>query len=142
MAETTTKILTRKPSEIIRKQFRINGIVQGVGFRPFIYNLANKFNLTGTVSNSSEGVIIEAQGTSANVHNFINVIQTDAPPLSMISALETNDIPNKDETSFIIKTSEKSSTISTMISPDVAVCDDCLDELFNSERQAISLSVY
>ncbi|HJL75628.1 MAG TPA: carbamoyltransferase HypF [Candidatus Marinimicrobia bacterium] len=131
MAETTTKILTQKPSEIIRKQFRINGIVQGVGFRPFIYNLANKFNLTGTVSNSSEGVIIEAQGTSANVHNFINVIQTDAPPLSMISALETNDIPNKDETSFIIKTSEKSSTISTMISPDVAVCDDCLDELFN-----------
>jgi len=131
MVKTTTKILKRNISKIVRKQVRINGIVQGVGFRPFIYNLAHKYNLAGTVSNYEEGVIIEVQGQKQKVDSFSKAIIDGAPPLSMISSIHQNEVSLKNETNFTIVQSSKNSSISTLISPDVAVCPDCINELFD-----------
>ncbi len=131
MAETET--LTKIPNKIIRKEIRINGIVQGVGFRPFIYNLANRFGLSGAVSNSDDGVIIEVQGSGSMIEDFSKAILRNAPPISMISHMKSLEIPNQSDTEFLILHSEKNSSVSTMISPDVAVCSDCVEELFNPE---------
>jgi len=133
MAETTTEILKKDSSRILRKQFRINGIVQGVGFRPFIYNLADQFNLTGTVSNSADGVMIEVQGNVENIDKFSTSIESIAPPISIISSINSVEIPLKNELTFSILQSENNTSVSTLISPDVAVCSDCVIELFNPE---------
>jgi len=131
MVETAKEILTKDSPKILRKRFRINGIVQGVGFRPFIYNQANQYKLKGTVSNSADGVIIEVQGFGENIDNFSNAISSEAPPISLISNIQTNEIPLKSESNFSIVQSEKNTSISTLISPDVAVCSDCVGELLN-----------
>ncbi|MBC8322373.1 MAG: carbamoyltransferase HypF [Candidatus Marinimicrobia bacterium] len=133
MAETTTEILKKDSSRILRKQFRINGIVQGVGFRPFIYNLADQFNLTGSVSNSADGVMIEVQGNVANIDKFSTSIESIAPPISMISSINSVEIPLKNDLTFSILQSQNNTSVSTLISPDVAVCSDCIIELFNPE---------
>ena len=116
---------------IIRKNIKVFGIVQGVGFRPFIYNLATASNLTGTVSNTSQGVIIEVEGPSDLVNDFTNNISKMAPPLSIITDIQSSDIAVTRVVGFNILKSENSENISTLISADVAVCDDCLRELFD-----------
>jgi len=118
-------------SPAIRKQILVNGIVQGVGFRPFIYNLAKKLNLCGTVCNSAAGVIIEAQGLEKEINIFSNTIKTDAPPAAHITSFESNVIPLAVENGFSIKPSQKNSSASTFISPDLALCPDCLAELLD-----------
>lgn len=112
----------------------ITGAVQGVGFRPFIYNLANSFNLKGTVLNSINGVIIEAFGDKTVIENFIEKIKSDKPPVSFIkkitlSAEDTDNIPGKFE--IIHSNSEGKPT--AYILPDIAACKDCIDEIFNPE---------
>ena len=131
MAETTAEILINTPPDLIRKQIRINGIVQGVGFRPFIYNLANRYHLTGTVTNSADGVIIEIQGRESAMDKFSNSIQVEAPPISMISSMNSFEIPLKRNTAFSILQSQKNVSVNTLISPDIAACPDCLSECFD-----------
>jgi len=116
---------------VIRKNIKVFGIVQGVGFRPFIYNLATASNLTGTVFNTSQGVIIEVEGPSDLVNDFINNISKTAPPLAVITDIQSSDIAVTRIAGFNILKSENRENISTLISPDVAVCDDCLRELFD-----------
>jgi hydrogenase maturation protein HypF len=115
---------------IKRVQIQINGIVQGVGFRPFIYRLAARFGLSGRVWNGSAGVTVEAQGDGAALTAFVAAIRADAPPLALISSLESREIPVSGEAGFAIVES-RSGSGSTMVSPDCDVCPDCLAELFN-----------
>ena len=105
--------------------------MQGVGFRPFIYNLAKSNNLTGFVSNTSQGVIIEVEGTINQVDNFINTIKQEAPPLSLITDISSKEIKPLKSEIFIIKDSSSDTSVTTLISPDVAICQDCLKELFD-----------
>ncbi|MFQ6608457.1 MAG: carbamoyltransferase HypF [Fidelibacterota bacterium] len=114
-----------------RRHVLINGIVQGVGFRPFVYNLAVDAGLTGYVTNTSNGVEIEVEGPHSRVSNFLRQLQIKAPPLSIITNIESELIRLNGDTTFIIQPSEESESVSTLISPDVAVCDDCLSELFD-----------
>ena len=116
---------------VIRKYIEVLGIVQGVGFRPFIFNLASEFDLTGNVSNSSKGVIIEVEGESGLVNNFINNISIKAPPLSVITDIKSKRIETQNSSIFEIIHSSRNKSTSTLISPDVAICDDCLKELFD-----------
>ncbi len=116
---------------IVRKKIIVQGIVQGVGFRPFIYNLAKSYDLTGFVSNTSKGVIIEVEGEQIKLDKFLNDINSKSPPLSIITDIKFEAIEHQDSSDFIIKKSDSSNSISTLISPDIAVCDDCLEELFN-----------
>lgn len=114
-----------------RVEIIIKGIVQGVGFRPFIYNLALKYGLNGTVSNSESGVIIHIEGIPHSIKLFISDIETKAPPISKITDITTKPVFLTGESGFTIISSSKSQAVTTLISPDVAVCPDCLNEMFD-----------
>lgn len=108
-------------------QIKINGIVQGVGFRPFIYKLAIEQKLTGYVLNSTNGVQIEVEGNEDSLDQFIYRIKNELPPAAVIIDFQYKNYPNKGYDTFKIRLSSKSEG-STLISPDLAVCDDCINE--------------
>ena len=110
---------------------RIKGIVQGVGFRPFIYNLALAHDLRGFVSNTSEGVYIEVEGGPDFLDAFHRGIIAEKPPLAHITSIETIEQGLKSYSDFTIHKSEAQEHRRTLISPDVCVCEDCLRELFD-----------
>lgn len=108
----------------------VNGIVQGVGFRPFIYQLARRCRLTGYVVNTARGVHLEVEGTRSDIDDFFTAISEESPPLAQIHSLERRDgITVRDDNRFSIQKSLLGDVKSTLISPDVCVCDDCLREL-------------
>lgn len=106
----------------------INGIVQGVGFRPFIYRLAKKHGLDGWVLNSSRGVEILAQGEPGQVNAFLSDIPRELPPQAVIDGMAVSPAKAGDHKAFIIKESREAEGI-TRISPDIALCDECLAEM-------------
>ncbi len=106
----------------------VKGIVQGVGFRPFVYSLAKSLNLKGSVMNSSEGIVIEIEGGNSSI--FIDKLRKQAPPLSQITGVDITPMPHYGYRDFqIIKSKDGGSF--TLISPDVSICEDCLEELLN-----------
>jgi len=120
------------------RNIRITGVVQGVGFRPFVYNLALELNLQGWVLNSSSGVEIEAIGPRGALEAFEQRLESDAPPLARIEAVVARQIPAADVElpipgGFAIRHSEAQPGAFQPISPDIAICDDCLEELFDPD---------
>ena len=109
----------------------ITGIVQGVGFRPFVYGLATRLALKGWVRNTSAGVDIEVDGDQDVLEAFVKALHDDAPPLSRIDGLTVSYGPGNGFRSFEIIHSETIPSAFQPISPDVAICDDCLRELFD-----------
>ena len=118
---------------MLRRRLTINGIVQGVGFRPFIYSLARDIGLVGSVYNTSDGVKVEVQGNLPQLEQFESRLHSEAPPLSTIISVEMEDIPTRDDSEFTIVSSHDNASVSTLISPDVALCDDCKAELFDNK---------
>ncbi len=114
-------------------RIEIKGIVQGVGFRPFIYNLARRYHLNGYVLNDTRGVEIEAEGAKSDLDRFLLQIKCSPPPQSRIEQIKVKKCPAKGYKSFIIKESESKKTRTVLVSPDLATCDDCLDELFDPD---------
>ncbi len=117
----------------ISRHIHINGIVQGVGFRPFIYNLALAHQLNGWVRNSASGVDIEVTGEKADLDAFQSDIPRSAPPLAQIDSIEVEDIRPKTFETFKIIPSKDKSTDFIPVSPDVAICHDCQRELFDPQ---------
>jgi hydrogenase maturation protein HypF len=113
----------------IRVVIKIGGIVQGVGFRPFIYKLAQEMNLLGFVQNTSEGVLIDVEGTPENLAIFIRRIKEEKPVLAYIKELNTSEGLFFGYKDFKIEESLKDKSKFTLISPDVALCKDCAREL-------------
>lgn len=111
-----------------RTKIEVKGIVQGVGFRPFVYNLAESLRLCGYVTNTSDGVIIEIEGEA--VGDFIKRLSAEAPPLSRIVDLDVYYLPLKGYRDFRIIESRDNGSF-TLISPDVSICNECLKELFD-----------
>jgi len=112
----------------------IEGRVQGVGFRPFVFRYAKKNNLKGFVCNTSEGVYIEAEGNKVDIEKFISDIKNSSPKQSIIKKITiTYSPPLKKETGFVILESRPGKKIQTELSPDIATCKKCLKELFNPE---------
>ncbi len=123
-------------SEMVGRQIRIEGIVQGVGFRPFIYRLATEMNLTGSVLNDSQGVLIVVEGAPSVLDSFCSAIADELPPLAVISRMEVSDLPVNDAADFRIIESKLNQNRVAQIAPDSHVCPDCLRELFNpSDRR-------
>lgn len=122
---------TVSTSPRIRHQLLVQGIVQGVGFRPFIFGLAAANNLTGFVGNSSGGVFIEVEGETDAVTTFHHALTTAPPPLARIEYISTTPLPLKKEEAFLIVRSEKFTTETTLISPDISICEECLSEMFS-----------
>jgi len=111
---------------------RVEGVVQGVGFRPYVYRLASELGLTGYVRNTSQNVTIVVGGAPEAVQEFISRLPTEAPPLAHIHHLSVEDAPPYDTTRFEILESAFEEGRSQLVSPDVATCSACLDELLDS----------
>jgi hydrogenase maturation protein HypF len=109
----------------------ITGVVQGVGFRPFVYNLATRLDLHGWVLNHSGGVEIEVEGPQRALQAFIVALRSEAPPLARVESLTVRPIPPNGTTDFEIRHSEREEGRYQLISPDVATCADCLSELLD-----------
>jgi hydrogenase maturation protein HypF len=113
----------------IRYRVSIQGIVQGVGFRPFVYQQAKAGKLTGYVTNTSQGVELEIEGESEAIENFLLTLQNNPPPLAHITGLQVAPLPLAHEPQFSILQSIIQEERSALISPDIATCPDCLREL-------------
>ena len=119
----------------LSQRIRVTGIVQGVGFRPFVWRLAQQLQLTGWVRNDAQGVELLAQGNAPELAELIRRLRDDAPPLARVDAVQTQAAVADAFTSFSILASQSGQS-STAIGPDVAVCGDCLGELFDpSDRR-------
>ena len=112
-------------------RIHITGIVQGVGFRPFVYNLAEELGLSGWVRNTSAGVDIQVDGDEASLADFTQLLRESAPPLALIASLEVDPCPSNGFSSFEIIHSEPIPGAFQPISPDVSICADCLREMFD-----------
>ena len=115
-----------------RLRVRVRGAVQGVGFRPFVHGLARALDLGGFVRNDAEGVLLEIEG--ARAREFVATLRQNPPPLARIDAVEAQCVSPKAEREFLIETSVAGAT-RTRIPADAAVCEDCLDELFDPQSR-------
>jgi hydrogenase maturation protein HypF len=107
------------------------GAVQGVGFRPFVYRLANELNLKGWVVNSAQGVFIDAEGDENSLNGFIGRIETDKPKNSFFQSSEHSFLDPFGYTEFEIRESKESGAKTAIVLPDIATCEDCLNEIFD-----------
>ncbi len=118
----------------VRQRFTVFGVVQGVGFRPFVHRIATELGLTGFVGNDSGAVFLEVQGPCARVDEFRRRLRAEAPPLAAISAVEVVDVGTdgmSDSGFRIVESQTVAGAAATPIPPDVAVCNDCITELFD-----------
>ena len=108
-----------------RKRIQIAGVVQGVGFRPFVYRIARFHDIRGYVLNSSDGVVIEAEGKQPAVLEFLSVLEKELPPLARIDQMTVLDIDPRGEGDFVIRHSVGEAGKFALVPPDVATCADC-----------------
>ncbi len=119
-----------------RLRIEVRGIVQGVGFRPYVYRLAQRLSLTGHIHNSDAGVVIEIEGSSENTAAFVEALPREAPPLALLLEIESAEIELALDSEFLILESTRSGSAQTMVSPDIATCNDCLREMLDpSDRR-------
>jgi len=116
-------------NQYVRVIININGIVQGVGFRPFVYNLALSCHIDGWVNNFPSGVHIEAEGTKKNVQTFAKRLKQEAPPASSIKSFQVEYAAPVGYSNFEIRQSSFEQGSEIYISADIAVCNDCLNEM-------------
>jgi len=121
-------MLEKSTTTAIRRRIRVTGTVQGVGFRPFIYQLAVRHRLAGWVCNTGDGVLIEAEGAEEDLVRFTEGIGREAPPLARVREIQVEPAPLLGETTFAIRHSEGTSG-QAIIPPDVATCADCLADI-------------
>ena len=119
-----------------RVQITVEGMVQGVGFRPFVYRLARELELTGSVRNTRNGVLIEVEGESSVVETFLQRLKADAPTSASVELMTTGVIPVLGDANFSIGQSTDSGQRVLVIPPDLAACVDCCRELHDpSDRR-------
>ena len=121
------------PTSICAERLEINGVVQGVGFRPFLFGLAKTHGLLGQVSNTAGGLDLFIQGPPGAIEAFTRDIIPQKPLLSQIKTIESAQEPIRELTGFEIVKSTTSQARSTLISPDVSICEDCLAEMSDPE---------
>ena len=114
-----------------RLRITVRGVVQGVGFRPFVYTTAAALGLAGSVRNDSSGAIIEVEGTDDDIGEFLHRLRHQAPPLAIIDSVDGQDVPRVGGTGFVIADTSRSGGGRTLASPDVAMCAECAAELRN-----------
>lgn len=112
----------------VRLRVDVHGVVQGVGFRPFVYSCAAALNLAGCVRNDSSGAVIEVEGDAGDVENFLRRLRDRPPPLAVIESVETKPVARVGGTGFVISDTSRSDGGRTLTSPDVAMCAQCAAE--------------
>jgi len=113
-----------------RRAFVVTGVVQGVGFRPFVHRLASEFGLHGFVLNRAGEVLVEAEGEASTLERFAVALRRSAPPLANVAAVHSQRLAARGEFGFAILASEAAASPAPFIAPDVATCERCLGELF------------
>ena len=121
--------------QIIRSKIIIHGTVQGVGFRPFVYRLADDLGLKGWVQNSAQGVLIEIEGQREKIEAFINRLENEKPINAVIYNIEHLFLDPKNYTEFKILESIETGKKTTLILPDIATCKNCLNEVFDKKNR-------
>ena len=122
---------------MIAKYIEIKGLVQGVGFRPFIYRIAIENNLNGWVDNRTDGVYIKVEGEEENINNFTRDIEAKAPVASNITSVNLSNSEIENFNNFKIVKSKNTSNQVTEISPDIAVCDACLKDIKSNLEDSV-----
>ena len=117
----------------IRKRVEIRGVVQGVGFRPFVYRIAQRFAIRGWVLNSSGGAVVEAEGSEAAVEQFLRTLAGELPPLARIDEIEITNLSPSYQPDFVIRESIIRLGRFALVPPDVATCADCLREITTAD---------
>lgn len=123
------------PVVAARRRLRIEGVVQGVGFRPFVYRLATKLGLAGHVGNDADGVFVEIEGPTGALDEFERRVESDAPPLARVAAVCSSPLAPEGASGFSVVESRAGDRPRTFVAPDTAVCDDCLAELFDPSNR-------
>ncbi|MFC8546771.1 carbamoyltransferase HypF [Streptomyces sp. NPDC057273] len=126
---TTARSGTTPDTAPRRSRVVVRGVVQGVGFRPFVYALATGLRLSGHVTNTADGVVAEVEGDPADVAAFCARIAPDAPPLARVESVETAEVAASGADGFTIVPSRQGGAVRTLVPPDTATCADCLAEL-------------
>ena len=114
-------------------RIKIKGIVQGVGFRPFVFNLARRCGLEGWVRNTSSGLEIEVQGGQGPITSFLNTLKSTPPPLAKIKDLQIEKVAPSAQEGFVIRKSLPQIDAFQPLSPDISTCQECLSELFDPQ---------
>jgi len=125
-------------ADVCKRQItiQIGGIVQGVGFRPFVYSLANNLGLAGQVANTGRGVELLLSGPKEAVDRFLHTLKTSPPPLARITNIDISPYRGPEPgPGFIICASKDTGSTATLISPDIATCDDCLADIFSPSNR-------
>ncbi|MDH6141868.1 hydrogenase maturation protein HypF [Kitasatospora sp. GP30] len=112
-----------------RRRVTVQGVVQGVGFRPFVYSLATGLGLAGQVENTGEGVLAEVEGPPEALTRFCTLLADQAPPLAVVDTVRYERLPPQGTAGFAILTSGRAGQARTLVAPDTATCADCLAEL-------------
>ena len=113
----------------------IRGVVQGVGFRPFVYRLASEMHIKGWIINSSQGVFIEAESDKATLENFSERIRTERPANSYIQSFESSWLDAEGFMEFEIRESKEQGSKTALVLPDISTCPDCLEEIFDPNNR-------
>ena len=117
--------------EAQRVRIAIRGAVQGVGFRPFVYRLANELGLKGWVLNSAQGVFIEIEGKPVSLSEFARRLRAEKPPRAIIQSCESSQLDSLGYKEFEIREDTDGGGKSALILPDIATCPDCLREVLD-----------
>lgn len=124
-----------KSNDLYCLKIVVRGIVQGVGFRPFVYQEAVRNSLTGWVRNTASGVEIEVCGVRSGVEQFLNTLRQNPPPLARLDSIDLFETPPNGATEFLILESENSEDQFLPVSPDISICEDCTRELFDPQNR-------
>ena len=115
----------------MRVRARVEGTVQGVGFRPYVYRLASELGCSGHVHNDARGVVVEVEAETAQVERFLARLPVEAPPLARVERVAAEPLPVTGETGFAIRASPAGGEPSAAVTADTATCAECLEELFD-----------
>jgi hydrogenase maturation protein HypF len=120
---------TGRVASVVRASVRVEGVVQGVGFRPFVYSIATRLGLAGWVGNDVDGVFAEVEGAAACVEQFLGLLETQAPPMARVDRVTAAAMSPTGAAGFAIVASDHTGRRRALVSADSATCDDCLAEL-------------
>ncbi len=138
LAQRGLKEAVRKIQQLCqfkRLKLAVRGAVQGVGFRPFVFRLAEELQLKGWVNNSTAGVFIEVEGAPERLEQFFRRLETEKPPRSFIQSLESSWLDPTGYGAFEIRESESGGSKTALVLPDIATCPDCLHEIFEPNNR-------
>jgi hydrogenase maturation protein HypF len=128
--------MAAQPSSLLtRKRLSVRGVVQGVGFRPYVYNLAHSLRLSGFILNTSAGVLIEIEGTELALDQFVDTLRLQPPSLSQISDIAVSDVISCGGSGFTIRESTAVEGEFALVSSDVGTCEDCWHDFSDPDNR-------